>query len=319
MRTHRSRQHLLVSGLLLLLLIGRPCLSATIPVFQTGFETEEGYNADFDLEGQQGWLGTSDYHESDNGLISDYFPGLGQHAYIGFSGEGIGEDAVYVWHPLEIIPPQFPIAHFSVTMLIEDSLEVTKRDYFDWTVFNPNEEQLFTLEFDNNDLGIYYALENGTNFIWTGAVFERSTAYNLTIDMDFSRNRWSAALDGNPIVNEKVITQFGSTLELADVDAVWIYRDPNAPGDNFMVFDNYSITASSIDRPYLTNLTQLANGTALFRVVGEVGRRYAVEVTTDFSEWSILSTNTADNGFFDYVDETAVDYPTSFYRARLAP
>ena len=35
-------------------------------------------------------------------------------------------------------------------------------------------------------------------------------------------------------------------MNLGDIDAVWLVYDTTAPGDNFMLFDNYRVTAEAL-------------------------------------------------------------------------
>jgi hypothetical protein len=115
------------------------------------------------------------------------------------------------------------------------------------------------------------------------------------------------------------MTTKGFALNLGDVDAVWVNDTLGQPGNNFMAFDNYTVTAE----PYpvrLDALQRLANGAFLLRLTGEPGRQYAVDATTDFVDWFALKTNSAAaDGTLDFLDDTATNYSSSFYRARLVP
>jgi PKD repeat protein len=61
--------------------------------------------------------------------------------------------------------------------------------------------------------------------------------------MDFGRNRWSASLGATSLTREQPITAAGAALTLGDIAATWIFTDPNHPGNDDMVFDNYLVTA----------------------------------------------------------------------------
>ena len=68
--------------------------------------------------------------------------------------------------------------------------------------------------------------------------------------MDYARNRWSATLDGTPVANElRMSTVPGRTLDLGDVDAVWLPINDFFPGDNELVFDEYRLTAEASELP----------------------------------------------------------------------
>jgi hypothetical protein len=54
-------------------------------------------------------------------------------------------------------------------------------------------------------------------------------------------------------------------------------------------------------------------------VKGWPGRSYALERSSDLSAWQPLMTNSAPTGAFEYVDETAANAPSRFYRAVERP
>jgi len=139
--------------------------------------------------------------------------------------------------------------------------------------------------------------------------------------MNFDENLWSALLNGVLFVNAKSVTTVGLPLILGDIDAVWVYGPyTNAPGNNFMVFDNYRVTAAvTAPLPFqLEGFGVGANGDFSLRLTGEPGRHYAIDATTDFVDWYALKTNSVGtDGTFDFVDTTAANYSLSLYRARL--
>jgi hypothetical protein len=51
-------------------------------------------------------------------------------------------------------------------------------------------------------------------------------------------------------------------------------------------------------------------------VIGARGFRYAVEVSTNLSQWNPFSSN---NSPFLFLDLASTNFPVRFYRARLAP
>src|ERR1044071_7587778 len=76
-------------------------LAAQRVVYSTGFEFSEGYtDIQGDLAGHKGWVGTSG-----NGIVTNFFEGLGQQAYIGFSAPPGGtNDIYYVSQPINLTP-----------------------------------------------------------------------------------------------------------------------------------------------------------------------------------------------------------------------
>ncbi len=288
--------------------------AATV-VYSTQFEAGEGYSTNLDLIGQNGWQGEG---SGGNGIITSYFSGQGQQAYLGYSPPNAGDDFLVVWHPLDLspFPTNTPIVRFSTLMAIGDSSN-TNYDYFQWTVYNSLVQSLFTIEFDNFYTNVWYAL--GTNFIPTGLQYSPDTPYTLQVMMDFSQNRWSATLSGVTLATNQPIAAPGVTLDLGDIDAAWLVYDTNAPGNNYMVFDNYLVTVESLPPPPATlqTLGRTSDGWLLLRLFGPSGAAYAIDATSDLRLWTPLKTNVVTGGYFDLIDTTAPLYRNRFYRGRL--
>lgn len=140
------------------------------------------------------------------------------------------------------ITNSLPIVQFSVSLLISPSTN-GEDDFFDWAVFNPDGQHLFSIDFDNFGSLVSYELDDGQGTRITGVSFENDRVYQLSISMDFRNNSWSAFLDQQPLVTDARITTFGAALKLGDIDAAWL--TDATPGDNAMVFDNYRIVAET--------------------------------------------------------------------------
>lgn len=238
-------------------------VTAPTVLYQSTFEQSlEGYNPAFDLAGQNSWTSSG---TGGNGLLDRTFFGLGQSAFIGFFlPNPIGD--TFLWRPINHTPNTNtrPVIHFSVVMQIVDST-TGQFDDFIWEAYNINGNRLFSLDFDNNDLKIYSRLDGAGDYVWTGQSFQSSKFYLLNVTMDFARNRWSASLDDQPLVEESPITTTGAALTLGDLDAVWL--PGAAAGDNFMVFDNYLVTAEGSAVPNILLPPQSQAVTAGARVV----------------------------------------------------
>jgi hypothetical protein len=325
LRNHPAWSKFLPPWLALLLMFGlisvRLIAAGATNIFSTGFEPVEpggGYNPDLTLAGQNGWVSDG---TGGNGLVTNFFDGLGQQAFVGFVPPTSSTTSnLIVWKPINFIPDTNaqPVVKFSVIMAIIDSTG-TNYDDFRWSVYNSAGKRLFTIDFDNNALLVSYALDDGVGFTSTGTKFTNSTLYELVITMNFARNLWTASLNNVLIVDSKLITTAGSALNLGDVDAVWAIRTPGTPGDNYMLFDNYTLTADTATSipPRLESIGHLANGQFLLRLHGEPGASYAVEATANFGAWTSLKTNGAPDGVFEFLDTSASAFATRFYRARL--
>jgi len=283
--------------------------STGLVIYQTGFEANEGYNTNLDLVGQNGWVGAG---SGGNGLVTDFFPKRGQQAYVGFAPPNAGDSNLFVYLPLNRNVSQ---AHFAVTMAIADSSNTNYDDFY-WTVYNRHGDPFFILDFDNADFRLYYALDGTNAWVWSGLKFSNAVPYNLTMDLDFAANRWSATFNGATVASNKPITTINSPLNLGDIDAAWVIKKPNTPGDNFMVFDDYSVSGA-VAPPQLRMLAA-SPGLAALRLYAETDNRFAIEASTNLANWVALKTNTATGGSFDYVDNTT-GMRGRYYRARWVP
>jgi hypothetical protein len=296
----------------LFILLSDMPLEAANTIYSTGFQASEGYNTNLDLVGQNGWrkLGSGG-----NGLLTDVFPGQGQQAYVGYAPPEIGDDYLFVYQPIN---KTFPQVQFSAMMSIFDSTATNANwDDFEWGVYNQEGDFLFSLDFDNYYLEIFYYLDDNNPRVSSGLLFTNGVAYPVRLDLDFANNRWSATFDGKLVATNQPITTKGSPLNLGDIDASWIVYSADTPGDNYMVFDNYLITAS-IPSPRLDQLGFLGKAPVL-RLTGIPNMAFAIEASTSLTGWVPLKTNVTTGGFFDYVDDTAAALTSRFYRARWVP
>jgi hypothetical protein len=286
-------------------------------VFSTGFEPGEGYDQNRTLIGQLGWVGSAPAGCLGNGLL-DAPPN--QWAFIGFVSVCEEDGGLNLWQPLNYSPlgAGKPIVTFRVVMAVVDS-QNGFYDCFRWSVYSTNRQRLFTLDFDNVDLTVNYQLEGGAQFMPTGREFRNGEAMELEVEMDFARNRWRAALDGTPLIADQPVTRGTAPLHLDHIDAVWVHGTLFAPGDNYMVFDDYSVTARAAPvKPRLTPLG-FAGGRFLLRVEGDSGADYAIEASTTLADWTAIATNRATAGSFLFLDESAPARQRRFYRAFLVP
>jgi hypothetical protein len=292
--------------------------SITTNIFSTQFEAAKGYSTATNLVDQNGWLG---FGSGGNGVVTNYLEGYGQQAFIGFFPPDPGDDQLYVWRPINLSPStNMAIVQFSVLMSIVDSSN-TNYDNFYWSVYNAQGDALFTIDFDNYDLGIYYLLDGTNDFVWTGEGFTNDDTNTLVITMNFLQNSWSATFDGVLLATNQPITTTGAPRNLGDIDAVWAVFDPENPGDNYLLFDNYRITAEVVPppTPRLETFGYSGNGPFPLRVVGQSGARFAIDATTNLTVWTALKTNVITDGYFDYVDSSAPAFTRRYYRARWSP
>jgi hypothetical protein len=293
--------------------------NALTNLYSTHFERAEGYDTAYELAGQQGWVcDTSSL--GGNGLFTNS-PG-NQVAYVGLFPLDPLVDSISVWQPINYAPAlkQGHLVKFSVLMSIIDST-TTNRDDFQWSVYNVNGDRLFTIDLYNLDLGIYYRLDGTNDFQPTGLTFSNDVVYTLGMTMDFALEKWAATLNGTLLVTNLPMSTTGLSLSLGDIDAVWAIPNIDAPGDDFMFFDNYQITAEP--SPAATARLSIAGwstrGAFLLHLAGSSGLHYAIDAATNWQQWTALKTNTVTDGSFDYIDTAASAFSKRFYRARFVP
>jgi hypothetical protein len=325
-RSHFLGRSILCGLIAAVMLISGPgSLRASAPnqtvLYSTGFEAAEGFDNRLTLAGQNGWIA---YGTGGNGLVTNAFEGEGQQAFVGYAPPQSTNDILNVWRPVVYLPDanRTTQVQFTVWMAIVDS---TNRFYddFRWSAYNTNSQRLFTLDFDNNSLLISYALDDGAGFVSTGIQYTNNTLYGLTINMDFTKNTWNATLNDQLVVAAKPITTATAPLNLGDVDAVWAIRDPGHPGNNYMVFDNYTLaTVSDGSLPSagsvrLEAVGRLPDGRFVMRLTGQPNQSITIEASNDFLNWFALKTAaTGSDGSLDFVDVTAGPFEQRYYRAR---
>jgi len=238
-------------------------------IYQTGFDAAEGYSTATALELQKRWQKQG---PGQAGVVYNFFQDSSQQGYLGFAATGSGLNT-WLWQPLNYSPNTntLPVVKFSTLMGIVDSTDGFY-DTFGWDFFNRNNQELFFLAFDNSDLGIYYQLNDGSPvYHYTGSNFKNGQVYALEVTMDFARNRWSATLDGAPLIDGQPISATNNVPRtLGDIDATWLPSGATF-GDNFLLFDQYTVSAEKTQVPNIITPPQsqsaLVGGNAAFLVV----------------------------------------------------
>jgi len=296
-------------------------------LFETGFESFEGYDTATDLvdasgRGQNGWTAVG---YGGNGILADPIPDFaGQYAYIGFQASTNRSGFFNVFRPVRFTPATnaAPVVVFQVTLSVRDDRpSPAKADDFRWSVYTPDDRRLFTLDFHGTDQTINYALDDAQGFQPTGFGFDYGATYALEITMSFGRNRWSASLNGTQIVFEQPVSTAGKPLALGSIDAVWAANAAGTWDDNYLLFDDYRIIAyPPADVAPVLELAGLdASGQAQLRVWGEPGVAYLVQSSNDLATWTDRArvTATAPDGLASFADTQAAS--TRSYRAVSVP
>ncbi len=291
-------------------------------VYYSGFEPGQDYDMEYPIIDHDGWQGEG---TGGNGLVEDNFEGLGQQGYIGYwppleDSEGYTS----LWRSVEGIGQEETRITVTMLMKIADSTN-DQRDDFRWSLYNDNLRRLMTLDFDNETGNINYALDDDI-FFSTGYKFKHEAIYDLKFVLDFAANTWTVSIGGEGqgvvlFINAKKLTTTGLNLTFGDLGPSWIIHNLEAPGDNYMVFDEYRITAETSDfapkaPPTLAWGGWANDGRAMLQLGGNATSDYTVEVSDDLKTWTPLETAKPGDTWKEIADAEAPDYEQRFYRAR---
>ena len=261
--------------------------TATINLYNTGFEASEGFSIKLPLVGQNGWV-AQDGVTGGNGLISGVIPNQGQQAFVGGGGLPLsdGAGALAVYHPFTYPPVSgtYPVVNFSTLVRFANSTN-GQHDMFGFSPYgvltsrgditDTIPENYFTLLFDEATGGISYQLDDGVAAVPTGATFSNDVTYSLQMTLDFQNNVWNATLNGKTVVTNQPLTTFSvdgyvpSTLTRIAAD--WFVTNPATPGDNYMAFDQYTVNTPAAQAPAIlvqpSDQTVTSGSTVSFSVV----------------------------------------------------
>ena len=74
-----------------------------------------------------------------------------------------------------------------------------------------------------------------------------------------------------------------------------------------------------MNQPAITNVAKLGDGNLAFTLTGTVGQGYSVRASTNISlpliSWPVIQSGTLTASPLTFMDLTATNYPTRFYRA----
>ena len=208
-------------------------------LYATHFEQSEGYSIMKSLSSQNGWTQNAGT-DGGNGLTSNAIPGQGRHAYIGSFTPDAGLDGLTVWVPINYTPAANELVSFSTQFRIVDSTN-GKTDDFLWSVYNSNGEALCMLDFDNTSRKIWYLNGSGT-WVASSRRFSNDLPYDLLIRIDYDAKVWTASLGGSTLTGPQPLLATSAPADVGDFDARWFIQNTDAPGNNYMAFDNYMVT-----------------------------------------------------------------------------
>lgn len=316
-------------------------------LYYTGFDSfPTGYDT---LVGTDNWLGSTAFSglkmsgvdaEATHGIV-----GIGNAAFIGGNSTATPLAAgrsINVRRNVNIDPVTLnqEILTFRSLVGIKDSSPsglVTRRDNFEFAIYNQSLQLLASIQFDNATIDsttqsprriIYRTQWNTTtsrfDLINTNAVFLHDTLQQLELRINFRTNRWSMSLDGISIFADTTFHSGPRTRNLGPIAAQLqivgssLTGSPQ-PGDNYMLFDDWLVRTDSLPIPKPSLARNPSSGAVTLTFAQEAGYTYQVAWSASLSSWlSNLPgspfTAAVTNDLATFTDSTSAAATRRFYR-----
>jgi len=311
--------------------------------YYTGYESFTV--GDDRISGTDSWVGTyngAKLHgvvaESEHGVL-----GIGNAGFVGGNPDSVTKagsgNSVYVRRPVPLDPVALnqEVMTFNVIFGISDSSTTSRRDNFEYLVFNQSNQLLGSIQFDNATLDLngkprrliyrssWNKSINSFQYVLTDLTFLSETLEPLEIRINFRTNLWSASLSGVPIFQDTPFYTGSSTKNFGSMLVKMAVMNTTAttllPGDNFMLFDDYSIRTDPVTTAL--ELSKSNTGAPMLAWNEEAGYSYQVQYSSDLKTWRTdlpNSTRTATlTGSFSFTDPSMVIPPQRFYRVKSTP
>ena len=309
-----SLKHLTgVSALVLSLSVG-PATGAEVILYETDFSSfSPGENQ---LVGNEGWESThpdQGLHGIDNTILEDG----NESGFLGFKAPSEGK-LITLFRPLDYDPiaEGKPHVNFSVNLAVVDSTAENEHfDSFHFSIYNRNVELLAGITFNNDEADLPLLRYDGNELISTGSSFKHAILTPLDFSINFETNRWSAAFDGISLFENEVFSDTDRTLDLGDISAEWDLTDEENPGNNWIVFDDWKVSASdtATEQPeapaprgeIILRITRRPNGNVRLSFKTDPNVSYQIEYSNDLVDWksdlpnSTVSTAEPEASFMD--------------------
>ena len=292
------------SILLALLLSGAVCSAVTL--YETDFESFTP-GAD-NLVGTDGWVATLT-DQMVHGIDDEIIPGLGNSAFLGFAPPSIPAPSapiITVFRPSNYDPigQNRPIIQFEALIAIADSRdndrtpedESLRKDRFLISIYNMEAQLLGSIIYDNRASSFGLWRNDGADSADSNIEFILEEPQFLFFRIDFSNNTWSAFLDGIPIFTDEVFNASGNSLTLGTIAAEWLLSNRTAPGDNWMLFDDWIVEAKPRPtEPFRISQIEITAGDLVeLTYPADEGFSYRFESSPDLKNWSELPNSPID-------------------------
>ncbi|MGK0184521.1 MAG: hypothetical protein ACI9R3_000293 [Verrucomicrobiales bacterium] len=279
--------HLSGCCLTLAIATAAPCAAAVL--YTTSFDD---FEVGADQLAQVGGWRASGRGQGLHGIDKDAIPGLGKSGFLGRSSPAADTSFVSVWRPLNYSPlaQEMPIIEFFAIVGVADSTNGA-RDNFYITLYDSGNQLLGAINFDNTNERYGIWRYDGQNYHRASGAFFRGKVHELYLRINFATGKWSAELDNLPLFRDAPIDFTGKTRTLGSFAAEWEISDAANPGNNWFLFDEWTIEGSP-----LPGLTAAFRAEPDFLNVrwnsAETGYAYRVQNSANLADWETIETIT---------------------------
>ncbi|MEZ5328643.1 MAG: HYR domain-containing protein [Verrucomicrobiales bacterium] len=116
---------------------------------------------------------------------------------------------------------------------------------------------LGAIAFDNSASDFGLLRYDGVELVHTGLLFVNDSVQGLFVSINFANNTWTARLDGVPVFLDQPFNATDASLDLGSIAAEWEILTPGQPGNNWMLFDEWTVTANAAvddEAPVISNV-----------------------------------------------------------------
>lgn len=280
--------------------------------------------------GSFGW-GSTNAINGVQGIMQDPVADLplGKAAYLGYASPSTTLTLVYRSVNHDPLTTGYPEVQFDCLVGVQDSTN-SKRDRFSISFNNMAGSFLAAVIFDNTtgkvltDDGVLIR-DTGIAFLRGDQILGIAALQVLTVSINFSKNEWSAELDGIPLFHQK-FTSLQVAKNLGPIAAEWAVAGGSAGqhGDNWLLVADWLVASIPPERFAIESTAKLPNGGAQLGWRAHPGFDYQVQFSTDLKSWSNIlpGSRFAENitaGLLTYFDLTSPAPAQRFYRVQRTP
>ena len=263
------------------------------------------------LSGKDGWVVSASGQSAGvasaqpvYGIDSNIVPGLGQTAFIGFNTPTAVSSLYSAFRPAPYSPALTgdtgnSIIRFSATIGLTKST-TTFNDTFRISFYNNGINNdgtaravLGSIEFPTNtgtssSNGNIYRGDSTTTTSNTGVEIVYGEAQELLVVINYQTNRWSASWGDSPLFVDAVFRNPSNAaarpLTFGMVAVQWAITTAGSPGNNWMLFDDWNVSAEPLAQMSIGKIESVTNHATLTWST-EIGYSYRVEYSTDLTTW----------------------------------